>query len=123
MAASHAVSITLSEADRTMLQNWTRRRSTAQALALRARIVLACAEPGITNREVGARLEVCEMTVSKWRRRFAALGVDGLVDAPRSGAPRTILDDQVERVIVTTLESVPRMPRTGAPEHWRGRWA
>jgi transposase len=116
MAASHAVSITLSEADRTMLQNWTRRRSTAQALALRARIVLACAEPGITNREVGARLEVCEMTVSKWRRRFAALGVDGLVDAPRSGAPRTILDDQVERVIVTTLESVPKNAT-----HWSTR--
>lgn len=85
---------------------------------MRSRIVLACAEPGITNREVDARLGICDMTVSKWRRRFAALGVDGLMDAPRPGAPRTILDEQVERVIVTTLESVPKNAT-----HWTGTGA
>lgn len=116
MADSRAVSISLSDADRTTLQNWSRRRSTAQALALRSRIVLACAEPGITNREVGAQLGICDMTVSKWRRRFASLGVEGLMDAPRPGAPRTILDEQGARVIVTTLESVPKNAT-----HWSTR--
>lgn len=116
MADPRAVSITLSETDRKTLESWTRRRSTAQGLALRSRIVLACAEPGSTNQAVAARIGASDMTVSKWRRRFAAQGVEGLMDAPRPGAPRTILDEQVERVIVTTLESAPKNAT-----HWSTR--
>ncbi|MEH3086485.1 MAG: IS630 family transposase [Xylophilus ampelinus] len=79
----------------------------AQALALRAQIVLVCAKLGATNTAVAAALWLSMMTVSKWRRRFAPHGLSGLGDTPRSGAPRTILDEQVEAVITTTLESVP----------------
>ncbi|WP_053844942.1 IS630 family transposase [Paracidovorax avenae] len=107
MARPHAVAIELSDADRTALQSWTRRRKTAQALALRARIVLACAEPAATNRAIAKALNVSALTVAKWRRRFAEMGLAGLQDSPRSGAPRSILDEQVEAVITTTLESVP----------------
>lgn len=107
MARPHAVAIQLTDADREVLLDWIRRRKTAQALALRARIVLACAEPAATNTAIAAELGLSLMTVSKWRRRFAQHGLAGLDDAPRSGAPRTILDAQVEAVITTTLECVP----------------
>lgn len=107
MARPHAVAIQLTDADRVVLLDWIRRRKTAQALALRARIVLACAEPAATNTAIAAELGLSLMTVSKWRRRFAQHGLAGLDDAPRSGAPRTILDAQVEAVITTTLECVP----------------
>jgi transposase len=116
MARPYAVAIELKDADRAVLLEWVRRRKTAQALALRARIVLACAEPGATNTAVAAALGLSLMTVSKWRRRFAQYGLSGLDDAPRSGAPRAILDEQVEAVITTTLESVP----DGAT-HWSTR--
>ena len=116
MARPHAVAIGLSEADRAELQSWARRRKTAQAQALRARIVLACAEPGTTNTAVAARLGLSLMTVSKWRARFARLGLAGLGDAPRSGAPRSILDEQVEAVITTTLECAP-----DNATHWSSR--
>ena len=116
MARPHAVAISLSEADRAELQSWARRRKTAQALAQRARIVLACAEPGATNTAVAAQLGLSLMTVSKWRRRFARLGPSGLNDAPRSGAPRSILDEQVEAVITTTLECAP-----DNATHWSSR--
>lgn len=116
MARPHAVPIKLEDADRAVLLDWTRRRKTAQALALRARIVLACAEPAATNTAVAAALGLSLMTVSKWRRRFAQSGLAGLDDAPRSGAPRSILDEQVEAVITATLESVP----DGAT-HWSTR--
>ena len=116
MARPHAVAIELSDADRAVLRNWARRRKTAQALALRARIVLACAEPAATNTAVAAALGLSLMTVSKWRGRFARLGVGGLDDAPRSGAPRSILDEQVEAVITTTLESTP-----DNATHWSSR--
>jgi transposase len=116
MARPHAVAIELSEADRAVLLGWTRRRKTAQALALRARIVLACADSGATNTAIAEAMGLSLMTVSKWRRRFAQHGLSGLEDAPRSGAPRTILDDQVQEVITTTLETVPENAT-----HWSTR--
>lgn len=112
----HAVPITLSESDRETLESWTRRRKTAQALALRARIVLASAEPGSTNMGVAAMLGICRPTATKWRTRFAEYGVDGLLDEPRPGAPRTISDIDIERVITTTLESAPENAT-----HWSTR--
>jgi len=107
MASPHAVLVSLSEADRATLEGWTRRRKTAQALATRARIVLACAEAGATNGAVAAALGVSRQTVVTWRKRFAKRGPDGLLDEPRPGAPRSITDEQVERAVVTTLEGTP----------------
>ena len=101
------IPLTLTPADREVLERWTRRRTTAQALARRARIVLACAEPGATNSGVARALRVSRPTVLTWRRRFAARGPDGLLDEPRPGAPRTITDADVERVITLTLEATP----------------
>jgi transposase len=100
------VQITLSENERETLQRWSRRHSSSQALALRSRIVLASAE-GRTDREVAAELGVNAVTVSKWRHRFAADRLDGLADAPRPGAARTVGDDVIEAVLVDTLESAP----------------
>ena len=105
----------LSDVEREQLEAWARRRNTSQALALRSRIVLACAS-GLENQEVARRLEVTPQTVSKWRGRFVARQLDGLVDAPRPGAPRSITDSQVEAVITRTLESRPQ----GAT-HWSTR--
>ena len=105
----------LSCAERATLERWAKRPSSAQALALRCRIVLACAEGG-ANTAVAARLGVSRPTVIKWRARFVAHRLDGLLDAPRPGAPRTITDEQVERVIVKTLEETPR-----DATHWSTR--
>ena len=107
--------LTLTSEDRETLNRWTRRPKTAQALALRARIVLAAAE-GRSNDAVAAELAVNAHTVGKWRRRFAEQGPDGLLDEPRPGAPRTIGDADVERVIALTLESTPR-----DATHWSTR--
>src|ERR687897_660928 len=93
------------DAKRSELKSLASRRKTA--LALSARIVLACAEGG-QNKDVAARLSLDSATVGKWRWRFAQHRVDGLRDEPRSGAPRTIDDTRIEAVIVTTLESVPK---------------
>ena len=98
-----------------ILEGYTRRRKTAQALALRARIVLGGAS-GLSNQAVAGRERVTAQTVGKWRRRFVEGGVDGLLDEPRPGAPRTIDDAKVESVIVQTLESQPR-----AATHWNTR--
>jgi transposase len=98
--------IALSDEEREVLERWARRPKSAQALALRCRIVLAAAE-GATNQEIAARLRCHPTTVGKWRNRFAELRVDGLHDEPRPGKPRTISDADVERVIVTTLEETP----------------
>jgi len=110
------VQITLSETERATLQRWARRHSSAQALALRCRIVLACAEGTRTHAEIAAELGCNPVTVSKWRNRFAADRLDGLVDAPRPGAQRSIGDDVIEAVVVETLESAP-----ADATHWSTR--
>src|SRR5436190_3028546 len=105
--------LTLSDVERQTLQRWTRRAKTAQALALRARIVLACAE-GMDSKAVATSVGVTESTVGKWRRRFVAQRLEGLADADRPGRPRTVSDEQVEKVVVDTLEAAP--PDGGT--HW-----
>ncbi len=115
MARGRLTALVLSGAERSELASLAARRNTAQALALRARIVLGCAE-GKQNKEVAARLRVDEATVGKWRRRFVEQRMDGLRDEPRSGAPRTIDDTRIEAVIVRTLESTPP-----AATHWSSR--
>ena len=105
----------LSEAQEQELQRWVRRAKTAQALVLRARIVLQTAA-GKSDMEVAGQLGTTRATVGKWRRRFLRDGCDGLLDEPRPGAPRTIGDDDVERVVVQTLETIP----AGAT-HWSTR--
>ena len=97
------------------LVEWARRRTTAQALALRARIVLTCAQ-GATNTQVSERLRVTLQTVGKWRRRFVDQRLDGLLDAPRPGQPRKITDAKVEEVLAMTLE---RRPKEAT--HWSTR--
>jgi len=97
----------LSDDEREVLERWARRPKSAQALALRCRIVLAAAA-GSTNQEIAARLGCHPTTVGKWRNRFATDRLNGLHDEPRPGKPRTISDEDVERVIVKTLEETPR---------------
>lgn len=101
--------------ERQLLQSLAHRSRTASFAARRARIILACGE-GLTNTAVAKRLRVAPGTVGKWRSRFVAQRVDGLLDEPRPGTPRRITDDAVEAVIVRTLESTPR----GAT-HWSTR--
>jgi len=107
--------LTLTSEERETLERWARRPKTAQALALRARIILACAE-GSSNSAVSVRMRLCKQTVGKWRGRFVAKRLDGLLDEPRPGAPRRISDAQVERVITLTLESTP-----SNATHWSTR--
>ena len=103
------------EVERAELTSLASRRSTAQGLALRARIILACAE-GEQSKVVAVRLGIDPDTVGKWRRRFAEHRLEGLWDEPRSGTPRTIEDAQIEAVIVRTLETKP-LDAT----HWSSR--
>ncbi len=107
--------LSISESERAELTSLASRRTTAQALALRARIILGCAE-GEQNKTVAQRLGISENTVGKWRGRFAEHRLEGLRDDPRSGTPRTLEDEQIEAVIVRTLESLP-------PDatHWSSR--
>lgn len=105
----------LSSEERQSLERLIRRRKTAQQLALRARIVLACAA-GRSNQEVARDLRLVPQTVGKWRARFVQDRLDGLLDEPRSGVPRTVADEQVEAVLVRTLETKPE----GAT-HWSTR--
>ena len=98
--------VVLSDEDREVLERWARRPKSAQALALRCRIVLAAAD-GLSSGEIARRLDCHPSTVGKWRGRFARSGFDGLHDEPRPGKPRTIRDEDVERVIVKTLEEQP----------------
>ena len=109
------VPVVLSPAERQQLEAWSRRRTSAQALALRARIVLAAAE-GLNNTQIAERLTINRSTATTWRARFVAARLDGLVDEPRPGRPRTITDAQVEEVVVRTLETVP-----ADATHWSTR--
>ena len=109
------VGITLRASERETLLRWTRRHSSSQALALRCRIVLACAD-GRADTDVARELGCHPVTVSKWRHRFAADRLDGLVDATRPGAVRTIGDDVIEAIIVETLETAP-----ADATHWSTR--
>jgi transposase len=110
------VSIELTDVERETLAGWARRRRSAAGLAQRSRIVLACAR-GETNTAVAAQVGVSVPTVRRWRGRFAQRRLDGLLDEPRPGQPRKISDEQVEDVIVRTLESAP--PDGGT--HWSTR--
>ena len=117
MPSPTAVPIVLTDDERGQLQTWSRRPSSAQALALRSRIVLACADgPGESNGQIADSLGVSRPTVTKWRNRFAADRLDGLLDEPRPGRPRTIADVQIEQVITTTLETAPK-----DATHWSTR--
>lgn len=107
--------VELSAEEREILQGWAGRRKTAQGLATRSRIVLLAAE-GWTSSAVAVHLHVTRVTVGKWRSRFLDRRLDGLVDEPRPGAPRKVMDADVERVITMTLESIPK----GAT-HWSSR--
>jgi transposase len=97
----------VTDAEREVLQRYARRGKTSQRTALRARIVLECAK-GLSNEQVGSLLAIHVKTVGKWRARFIASRLDGLVDAPRPGAPRSIGDEKVEEIVRRTLEEMPK---------------
>jgi transposase len=101
------VEINLSDNERETLERWARRHSSSQALALRSRIVLACADPARSRDEIAAMAGCNPATVTKWRNRFATHRLDGLADDPRPGAARRIGDDIVEAVVIDTLETTP----------------
>jgi transposase len=107
--------VKLSIEEREKLETMARRPKSAQAMALRARIVLGSDE-GMSNAAIAARLRLTAATVGKWRRRFLESRLEGLLDEPRVGAPRKITDRQIEEVVTKTLES---MPANGT--HWSTR--
>lgn len=105
----------IAEEDRDKLSMIARRPKSAQAMAMRARIVLSCGQ-GMSNSEVARKLHITGATVGKWRERFREFGLDGLLDEPRVGAPRKITDRQIEDVVTKTLESMP-----ANSTHWSTR--
>ena len=107
--------LTLSLDERQKLTTWANWPKSSQRLALRARIVLACADEPC-NTVVAARLGVCNATVGTWRNRLVVRRLDGLADDPRPGAPRTVTDAEVERVVTRTLETKP-----AHATHWSTR--
>jgi transposase len=115
MPPNVAVAIELSDHERAQLEAWTRRRTSAQALAQRSRVVLLAAD-GLKNTEIAERLGVSRNMAMLWRARFAEQRLEGLLDEPRPGRPRTITDEQVEEVVVRTLETTPK-----DATHWSTR--
>ncbi len=111
-----APELILTDAERAELARLVRRAHGSQALATCARIVLACAKPKATNTAVARPFSVCRPSIIEWRGRFARQRLAGLCDAPRSGAPRTVQDEDVERLLVLTLESQPKHAT-----HWSTR--
>jgi transposase len=110
-----AAAVVLEDDEREQLERWTRRRTSAQALAQRARIVLLAAE-GLKNTEIAAELGITRGMAARWRARFGEHRLDGLTDEPRPGRPRTVSDEKVEEVIVRTLETTPK-----DATHWSTR--
>src|ERR687893_2569708 len=106
MPKGRATPLTLAPEERGELERLVRRRKTAQALALRARVVLRCAE-GATNQAVAREVGACAHTVGKWRERFARDRLEGLRDEPRSGAPRPVTDERVAELLVRPPEATP----------------
>lgn len=111
----HKAPLVVREEDRVELARWSRRVKSSNGLAQRARIVLRCAE-GAASSAVAVDLGLTNATVGKWRSRYIARGLDGLLDEPRCGAPRTVSDEQVEEVLTQTLETMPR-----DATHWSTR--
>jgi transposase len=109
------VRVELTDVEREQLESWSRRHTSAQALALRCRIVLLAGE-GLRTGEICQRLGVHRNTVAKWRSRFVAERLEGVLDEPRPGQPRKITDAQVDEVITKTLESTPK-----DATHWSTR--
>ena len=116
MASPKLEPLVLSDDERRVLEGWERRRKTAQALALRSRIILACAG-GAGVSAVAAELGISRTTAGKWRSRFLEERLKGLSDEPRPGRPRTVTDEHVEKVITATLEQAP----PGGDTHWSTR--
>jgi len=115
MPGPAAPSVELTDDERAQLTTWTRRAKSANALAVRSRIVLAAAD-GLGNTAVAAKVGVEVGTARRWRVRFLAQRLEGLLDEPRPGRPRTVTDEQVESVIISTLETTPR-----TATHWSTR--
>src|SRR5438045_2984988 len=115
MPSPVAAPVVLTAEERVQLEAWARRAKSANALAVRSRIVLAAAD-GLGNTAIAARLGIALSSARKWRSRFLAGRLDGLVDEPRPGRPRTVSDEQVEAVITRTLESAP-----ADATHWSTR--
>jgi transposase len=107
--------VELSDDERAQLLAWSRRAKSANAVAMRSRIVLAAAD-GLSTSAIAARFDITVATARKWRARFVAEGLDGLLDEPRPGRPRTVADEQVEAVITRTLETRPK-----DATHWSTR--
>jgi transposase len=110
-----APALTLTDEQRAQLSAWSRRATSANALAVRSRIVLAAAD-GLTTSAVARKLDIHIGTARRWRARFLAEGLQGLLDEPRPGRPRTVADEQVEAVITRTLETTPNNAT-----HWSTR--
>jgi transposase len=107
--------LTLSPGDRERLESLAHRARSQPLLARRARVVLACVE-GLDNQTVARKLRCCVGMVGKWRARFLKAGLEALYDEPRPGTPRKVSDEQVEKVVIQTLESTPR-----GETHWSTR--
>jgi putative transposase len=115
MAGRPTIPINLHDDERAELEAWTRQHKASQSLVLRARIILLCDE-GLNNTQIASQLNIAIHTAGRWRRRFAQKRIDGLADAPRSGTPRTINDQQVHDIVSKTLETTP-----ANTTHWSTR--